>query len=96
MLIIFYYQQQLLYDSVLCDLFCCLLVLQKDKKEKEVVPDTDVGSGRHIPIKQVNRVGSLDECINGVYYLDVILMSQKSLMYSFTIHFVIYLFLLLP
>ena len=31
--------------------------LQKDKKEKEVVPDTDVGSGRSIPIRQVRMDG---------------------------------------
>lgn len=31
--------------------------LQKDKKEKEVVPDTDVGSGRSIPIRQVSMDG---------------------------------------
>ena len=30
--------------------------LQKERKEKEIVVDTDVGSGRSIPIRQVNRL----------------------------------------
>ena len=36
------------------ELIIIALCLQKEKKEREVVTDTDVGSGRSIPIRQVN------------------------------------------